>query len=107
MQPVIVPEKTTYVVTLSFADEAGNAVTPSSGTYRVDDVESGTEIKGTTAFSPSGSPCQLVIAATDNAMHDPARTSERRLVTVTVQYGAGRQITGEHLFIIRNLEYIV
>ena len=46
-----VNEKSTSIVTLSFADEAGNAVTPTSGTYRIDDVASGTQIKGDTAFA--------------------------------------------------------
>jgi len=46
----IVNERSTSIVTLTFRDETGAQVTPSAGTYRIDDAASGTEIRASTPW---------------------------------------------------------
>ena len=106
MPPVIIPtvnELSTYVLTLRFVDEEGYPVFPHSGTYRIDDLESGTVIKPTANLNPSDSVHQLTIAAEHNAILDPTRKAELRCVTVVVAYGTNRQITAEHRYYVKNL----
>lgn len=99
----VINEKTTYTLTLTFTDESGSAVTPSAGTYRIDDVSSGAEIKGETAFTPSASTHDLIITASENAILNTANSSEKRRVTVTVTYGMARQMTEEYFYSVKNL----
>lgn len=98
-----VNEKTTSIVTLSFTDEAGNAVTPTSGTYRIDDIASGTQIKGDTSFTPGSSRHELTISDTENAILDADNERELRCVTVSVTYGAGKKCTAEYRYYVLNL----
>lgn len=98
-----VNEKSTSIVTLSFADEAGNAVTPTSGTYRIDDVASGTQIKGDTAFTPVSSTHEITISDSENAILDSDNARELRCVTVSVTYGVGKKCTAEYRYYVVNL----
>jgi len=98
-----VNEKSTSVVTLSFTDEDGNAVTPTAGSYRIDDVATGTQIKGDTPFTPVGSTHDLVIGDTENAILNAANERELRCVTVSVTYGSGKKCTAEYRYYVINL----
>lgn len=98
-----VNEKTTSIVTLSFTDEAGNAVTPTSGSYRIDDVSSGTQVKGDTAFTPGSSTHELTILDTENAILAAANARELRCVTVSITYGSGKKCTAEYRYYVVNL----
>jgi hypothetical protein len=97
----VVNEGSTHVVTASFRDIAGAAVTPTGGTYQVDDVASGTEIVPTTAFVPSGADFVISIPAAANRMLSAARAETRRLTVAFVF--AGGSGTGEYLYQIKNL----
>lgn len=98
-----VNEKTTSVVTLSFKDEAGNPVQPTSGSYRIDDTASGIEIKEDTAFTPAGTTHDLVISDSENALLGQDNSRELRCVTVSVTYGAGKKINAEYRYYVVNL----
>ncbi len=101
----IVNEKSSAILTLTFEDESENAVTPDSGIYRIDDIDSGTEIKGDTAFTPSSSTHDITLTATENAIIDSTQPYETKLVTVTFVYGT-KQGTGEYQYKVRNLRKI-
>lgn len=99
----IVNEKIDSTLTASFKDEDGNPITPSSGSYRIDD-DSATEITGDTAFTPTGSSYDISISANENRILDATKSSEKRTVTVTFQYG-GKQGVEEYRYLVRNLKY--
>ena len=99
---ITVNEKTTCALVLSFTDETGAAVTPSSGSYRIDDVDSGTQVLGDTAFTPTSATHSLVITAAQNSQIS-TNPSEGRRVTITWLYGSGKQGTAEHIYLLKNL----
>lgn len=101
-----VNESTTFVVTLTFTDEDGDAVTPTSGTYRIDDVDAGTEILDDTAFSPSASTHDITITAAQNAILDSTLKTEKHRMTVTWLYGGTKQGNEEYIFGVVNLAKI-
>jgi hypothetical protein len=102
-----VNEGTTSILILTFKDENGDPVIPLSGTYRIDDLDSGTGITGDTGFTPSLSTYNLVIGATANRILSGAAEKELRRVTVTFQYGASGQGTGEYFYEVKNLGGLV
>lgn len=102
----IVSERSTSIVTLTFRDESGALVTPSAGTYRIDDAVSGTEIKSETVFTPAGSSHEITITDAENRILDDARNVEERIVTVTFTYGAGKKGMGEYRYGVKNLAKI-
>lgn len=101
----VVNEKTTWIVTLSFTDEDGNAVTPDSGTYRLDALKTdGTleQVTGDTAFTPTSNTHEIVITSAENQMKDATRRFEPRILTVTFTYGS-RTGTAEYRYLLKNL----
>ncbi len=102
----IVNEKSTSVVTLTFRDESGALVTPSGGTYRIDDAALGTEIKADTPFTPVDSSHDITITSTENRILDATRNVEERIVTVSFTYGAGKNGNSEYRYSVKNLTKI-
>lgn len=97
-------EGATVTVPLTFSDEDLVGVTPSSGSYRVTDVASGTELVATTAFTPSGSTHTLTIPATVQRILAGANAYEMRAVAVEFTYGnPAKTGTGEVVYRVRNL----
>ena len=102
----VVNEGSSCVVQVSFCDENEDPVIPTVGTYRIDDVGSGTAICASTAFTPTAATHNIQISATENRILDATKQQERRLVTVTYQYGAGKQGTGDYTYLVKNLSKV-
>ncbi len=101
-----VNEKTTSIVTLSFTDESGSPVTPTSGTIRIDDLASGTEIREAETFIPSSSTYSVTITSDENRILDQDNSRELRCVTVIINYGVGKKATAEYKYYVTNLSKI-
>lgn len=102
----VVKEQTTYIVTASFIDQDGSAVTPSSGTWRIDDITDGaiTEVQDDTAFIPSGATHDFEIVPEQQAILVASHEIEYRLVTVQFTYGAARKGAAEYKYCIQNMK---
>lgn len=99
-------EQTTYRITITWTDEAGEPLTPTSGTYRIDDVTDPANpvtVKTTQTITPSSSSANIDIAYGDNAILNSANAYENRLVTFTWTYGGNKKGTGEYRYRIKNL----
>lgn len=104
---IIINEKSTLVLRLGFKDGSAQAVVPTAGRYRIDDVNSDSQILDWTDFTPSASTHDLTITSAQNAIISNALESEKKLVTVDVTYGTdGKKITGEYIYIVKNLAKI-
>ena len=99
-------EKTTAILTLTFTDEDGDAVTPSAGTYQIDDVESNTNITAKTDFTPIASTYDLEITPNENRTLDSTKNYELRRVTVTMTYSGAKSASAEYDYKVKNLNYI-
>lgn len=99
-----------FSLTVSMYDTAGALAAPTSASYRIDDVKSGTQIRGNTALSAASSQT-LTVKYSDTAMVDPNNETERRRLTVTAIYGTDvdgnpRQISREYDFVVQNSRFL-
>ena len=92
-----VNEGTTAYLSATFADKTGVAETPTTVVYRIDDVRSGTEIRGATAVS-AASTVEITLSPADNRILSAAQNYEARRVTVVAAYGAADQVTAEYTY---------
>lgn len=99
----VVNAASTAYLTAAFAGKTGAAATPSSVSYRIDDLESGTEVRGDTAVTPAAS-VEIELTAADNALLG-TRDRETRRVTVTAVYGAGDQVIDEYDYELKRVRF--
>lgn len=97
-----VNERSTAYLQMTFNDKVGASQVPTSITYRIDDKDTGTEIKADTAVSPAGT-VEITLAPEDNRILNSVGRNEWRRVTVRATYGADQQVTGEFLYRVINL----
>jgi hypothetical protein len=105
----VVNEGSTYVLGLSFSDENGNGVIPTSARYRLD-VDGGNAISGNNnsawvSIVPGNSTYDLVISGNQNAMVGNNTQREERVVTVEFGYsGNANKQTDEYRYMLTRLE---
>ncbi len=92
-----VNEGTTAYLSATFSDKTGTADTPSTITYRIDDVHSGTEIRNATTVT-AASTVEITLSPVDNRILNTAQNYETRRVTVVASYGASDQVTAEYTY---------
>ncbi len=64
-------------IEMTFIDRNGAAFTPTTLTYRIDDLTNGQSVVGTTSLSPSGSTYELDIAGSVNQLNNGCSTSSQ------------------------------
>jgi hypothetical protein len=101
-----VDERTQSVLRLVSTDENGLSTTLTKITYRIDDVLSGTQIKGNTDVTPSSAVVLITITAEENRIINAAKNSEERLVTIKGYAAATEIINTDYRYTIRNLSKI-
>ncbi|KUG22373.1 hypothetical protein ASZ90_007852 [hydrocarbon metagenome] len=103
----LINEKTTLTLRLTFKDEDNVAVVPTAAQYRIDDVDSGSQILDWSSFTPSASTHDLTITDAQNAIIDTNLERERKKVTVQITHGPeNKKATGDYIYIVRNLTKI-
>lgn len=101
-----VNEKSTYVVTLSFKDEDGVAVTPEALAYRLDDESSGEEVIEDTVVVPTSTTYSLTIASTLNIILNDDKKFEIKVLTASFIYATSKVGTAEYKYKVLNLKYL-
>ena len=96
-------EKTTLLVTVSFFDDAGAAVTPSAATYRIHDKASGAIIVATTSLAGLSTTKEIEVTSAQNALLNQSDNTEEHILTLTFTYGSSRQGTSEYRWAVRGL----
>lgn len=81
-----VNERTAFPLQVSFFDEEGVAVVPTSATYRIDDEKNRTNIQAAVAISPLDSVIDLWITSDQNFIIRSRSPYEVRTVTVSYTY---------------------
>jgi hypothetical protein len=102
----IVNEKTTPTLNVEFFDENGNAVTPTTATYQIDDVQSGQSVRAETAIPSLAASVDIVLTLLDTSIINTTLPAESRLVTVKFQYGASKQGIKEYRYLLQNLSKV-
>lgn len=99
-----VNEKSTLIVTASFFDDTGAAVTPSAATYRIHDKASGTIIVATTSLSGLSTTKDIEVTSTQNALINQSDNAEEHILTLEFTYNTTRLGTSEYRWAVRGLE---
>jgi hypothetical protein len=100
-----VNERSTAYLTIAFFDPGKVPVTPAAVEYRIDDYDSGAEIRAGTTVT-TGSSVQITLTPTDNMLVNNYAEFERRRVTVIAFYGEDDQQTAEYVYSITNLRHV-
>jgi hypothetical protein len=104
-------EKSTYVITLAFANKAGTGVTPDSATWTLTDG-GGTVINSRSGvvIAPLAASVDVVLSGDDLAMQAGETSYGNRLFTVQAVYssteGASLPMKEEYQFMIRGLTVV-
>lgn len=104
-----VNEGDNFNLAIAWKDSDGNAVTPQSASYRIDDVNSGAAVRAETALAATSSVTVNVMKA-DTAILEPTNRHEGRRLTATAIYGTDgdgnpKQKTVEYEFQVNNTKF--
>lgn len=102
----VLDEKTTGYLTAEFKDKNDDDAVPTSISYRIDCLTTGTAIKGATPVTPPAASVEIVLSSDDNRIITDTNKYERRIVTVTAIYGASDQINKEYKYDVKNLKAV-
>src|SRR5678815_5015493 len=100
-------ERSSMTVTVAFADEDGEPVTPDSATWRIDDEDSRTSILPATVISPLATSVELEITDEQNRIIRTRSKFEIRTVTVEFDYGTDKHGTAQYKYKLMNLYGVV
>lgn len=101
----VVNEGTTSYIRVSFIDQDGDALVPSSITYRIDDLGSGQVLLPATSVAPSDS-VEIRVPPAVNSLIDQHASSETRVATIEASYGAdGDALIDEVRWLVKNLRF--
>ena len=102
-----VNENTSAFMTIVPKDTAGDAVTPTSMSYRIDCETTGTAIKAETSLTP-GTSVAVTVTPTENRIITAANVEEIRVMTVECVYSSGTdEIQEQFRWRVKNLEYTI
>lgn len=85
-------------------DSDGNAYTPTSARYRVDDRASGNTLVAWTTLTPA-TEIDITIPGSVNAMVGHAK-HELKIVTVNTDNGLDSEVNEEYHYNVKNLRYV-
>lgn len=84
------PEKGTYIVTVAFTDESGDAVVPDSMKWRLTDMDGNViNSRSTVAVSIPAASNNIVLSSNDLAVNDPTNTRRKLSVYAVVDLDVG------------------
>ncbi len=93
-------------LTLSFYDNDGQAVIPTTMAYRIDcDTNDGQEVRDWTAVPSPAAVSTIDITADDTAIISDCNKEETKRLTIIIDSGLDAQFTDEAVYIVKNLRY--
>jgi hypothetical protein len=101
----VINEFTTEPIIVTFKDEDGDPITPTSAKWRVDDVRSGTEVRAWTVLTVA-SIITLQLLAADTTILNVNNHTEEREVTVSAEFTGNKRQTLTVNYEIRNLRFL-
>ena len=100
-----VNEKSTAYLTVTFKDKAGADEAPTSATYTITDVITGTSVRASTPITPIAAQVEITLAPDDNQIYLAAgKDLEYRRVTVIGVYNVTDQVTDEFIYPVQPLK---
>jgi len=100
---VEVNEGDTPDILISFYNNSEELTAPTTASWLLMDVDTGTELIASTDISPIASSVVVSIPATGTTILNDSRKFEKRKMIVNATFGAGRKKFGEYIFQVKNL----
>lgn len=101
----VVNEGTTSYIRVSFTDQDGDDLVPSSITYRVDDLGSGQNLVPATSITPDAG-VEIRIPPAINSLIAQGASSETRVATIEASYGAHDDVLIDEVrWLVKNLRF--
>jgi len=101
----VVNERTAAEITVTALDLSGDQVAPSTLHYRIDDVNTGQEVKALTAISSPAAVTAISIAPADNAIINPSLKEEPKRLTVIADQDTANEARGQFTYYVKNMSY--
>lgn len=99
-------ESQTATLTLNFFNEDNDPITPSSGTYTIEDIESGELVREETEFTPTSSSHIIYLEGSDTGIVDDSQSTEQRKILVDFYWNrSGTEDghgVGEIFYLVKN-----
>ena len=102
----IIPEETTCYLTVTFKDKNGAAQAPTSATWLVIDLDSGTVVQTEANITPISSAPEISIPPAANAILNDAHAYETRRVIIQASYGTSDGVNGQYDYLVKNLSQV-
>jgi hypothetical protein len=99
----MVKEGSALFLTFTFKDENGAPVAPITIDWRIDDVDSGTEVVGWTPVGAPSASVNVSVNPTNNNIVDQTKVVEKRILTVRMDNGQVTQAFQTKHFRVQNL----
>ena len=100
-----VNEQSAYEVQITPLSTTNTPYTPSNARYRVDDSVSKVNHVAWTNLTPATT-MAIAIPATANVIQNASCAEEVKILTVQVDYNTSDQMSIEHEYVVRNLEFV-
>ena len=94
-------EGSSAFLTITFKDQTGTGVTPTTAAYRLDNA--GVQVRDWEAFTPASSSHIIEITGAENAILNPELATETMTATVRWTYGTGSTGSEAFEYVIKNL----
>lgn len=106
MIPPSINEQSTSAVTFTLADKDGVPASPSTVTYRMDCLTTGTPLVEETVLVGPGPQVKLDMSSQDNRIIDQNNVQEYKRLTIRADYADGARLTSEFDWVVNNLKFI-
>jgi len=106
---ITINELSSCSITVSFKNEKDQPVAPLSFTYRIDDLQSSTQLLGDALVLNPGVSYEIKIPSTTNNILIPENIYESKKLTVKWTYtldGISKQGTDEFIYQVKNLTFL-
>ena len=90
-------------MTVSFFDENGNPMTPTTVDYRIDCMTTGRAVQPWISAGAPASVMTIVVTASQNAIINEGDSYETKCVTVRANFSLPTEFTSQYLYQVENL----
>lgn len=97
-----VNENSTSRFTSNPINEDGDAFTPDTARYRLDDITTGNEIIAWTSISPTSTEMVITIPASKNSIIDESKSEEDKVLTIETDFGTDSQHVEWQIYTVTN-----
>lgn len=101
-----VNELSPVFITVTFRDETGALITPTTVDWRLDDISNKNEILDWAPLTPSN-PLSFTVPATANAVADVSRSEEIKEVVIRADDGLAGEAHTPHRYTVINIQGVV